>query len=137
MGQLPVTVTGCGDWVAFSTEGGCAAAAATSVSLSAPTDMRLQTYYLAAWRDVAAGGVPRDVRAKVCRCAGGDEGDGGDGADETGEDEGGNSNCETRAEEWRVVEATRTVARVKTILYTGVINGVSAVSTEWLRPLRR
>jgi hypothetical protein len=115
MGQPPINVTDCNQWVTFSTErgGGCAAAAATSVSAATES----QTYYLAAWQNIAAGGVPGDVVAKICS-AGGDE---DEDEDETGE----GGNCETMREVWALVESTRMVAVVRTVLYTGGVDGVS------------
>ena len=55
--------------------------------------------------------------AKICS-AGGDE---DEDEDETGE----GGNCETMREAWALVESTRMVAVVRTVLYTGGVDGVS------------
>jgi hypothetical protein len=100
MGQAPINVTGCSQWVTFSTERECAAVAGTlSSAETAP-----RTYYLAPWQAIAAGSVPSNVVAKVC--------DGGD-EDETGD------YCV-----WSLTQSTRTVNVVRTVVYTGPVDGV-------------
>ena len=64
MGQLPISVTDCDEWVTFSSDVGCAAAA--TATATAADDV---TYYLAPWQTIAAGAVPTRVRVENCQGA--------------------------------------------------------------------
>ena len=82
-GQVPVSVTDCGQRVAFSSSPVCG-----PVTTAAPDGIGGETiaYFLVPWYDIAAGAVPTEVEVRTCSSAG----------------LGGSSSCVTGSESWSV-----------------------------------
>jgi hypothetical protein len=61
-GQVPISVTDCGEWVTFSSSPDCGVAGVTA---SAGTT----AYFLAPWYEIASGAVPVEVQVQACSTA--------------------------------------------------------------------
>ena len=61
-GQVPISVTDCGEWVTFSSSPDCGAA-------GTPAPAEAMVYFLAPWYEIASGAVPAKVQVQTCSTA--------------------------------------------------------------------
>jgi hypothetical protein len=101
-GQLPISVTDCGQWVTFSSSPVCGGAGATPTGVG-----ETMAYFLAPWYDIASGTVPAEVQVQTCSSANG------------------TSNCVTGSESWSVSTATVQSIVLQSAKFFGGAVGVS------------
>lgn len=95
-GQLPISVTDCGQWVTFSSSPICG---------PTPTGRGDATaYFLAPWLDIAGGAIPAEVQVRTCN---------------------GSSGCITGSESWTVDTKTASSTVVQVASFVGGAVGVS------------
>lgn len=102
MGQLPISVTACDEWVVFSTDTGSGAAATPAAAAAGDT-----TYYLAPWQTILAGAVPSQVRVENCQGTLPEQ------------------NCTAGTEVWSITEIAREAIKTTTVSFQGTVTGVS------------
>jgi hypothetical protein len=108
-GQLPISVTDCGQWVTFSASPVCGGAA-----MAAPTGaVEMMAYFLAPWYEIASGAVPAIVQVQTCSSL----------------DLSMSSSCVTASETWSVSTATMQSTVVQTAKFYGAAVGVSLPSS--------
>lgn len=100
MGQAPIPVTDCEQWVTFSSDVGCGSPTAATTPVET-------TYFLAPWQTIAAGMFPVEVSVEACQ---------GVLPQQT---------CMEGMEVWSLTEATRGVIGTTTVSFEGTVNGVS------------
>ncbi|KKY21344.1 putative c6 transcription factor [Phaeomoniella chlamydospora] len=102
MGQLPITVTACSQYVTFSTS------TSTEIPVSTVSGSPMGAnvaYFLADWRVIASGVVPNNVTVEDCV-----QGSGG-------------QDCSTSTESWSVTTETYDVPFTSTITFEGMVTG--------------
>lgn len=114
-GQLPISVTDCGQWVTFSSSPVCGGATVAAPSGAAETT----AYFLAPWYEIALGAVPATVQVQTCSAFGHST----------------SSNCVTASESWSVRTVTMPSTLVQTAKFSGGAVGVSLYSSLF-KPLQ-
>ena len=109
-GQVPVSVTDCGQRVTFSSSPICG-----PVATAAPngTGGETMAYFLGPWYDIAAGAVPVEVEVRMCSSAG----------------LGASSSCMTTSESWSVSTTMAQSTVLQTVRFFGGAIGVSQTSS--------
>ena len=101
-GQVPISVTDCGQWVTFSSSPACGPAATSAPNSTVGEAM---AYFLAPWYDIASGLVPAQVQVQTCSS--------------------GSSSCVTGSESWSVSTTMAQSTVVQTARFFGGAVGVS------------
>jgi hypothetical protein len=115
-GQVPISVTDCGQWVTFSSSPVCGGATVAAPSGTAETT----AYFLAPWYEIALGAVPATVQVQTCSAFGHST----------------SSNCVTASESWSVRTVTVPSTLVQTAKFSGGAVGVSLLFFSFQTPAK-